>query len=542
MSLFLLCLALAWLSCACSAPQATQALVTISVTADGQTYTLQLPAGSTVQQALDVTNLKLNELDRTEPSTYTVLREGGSIRVIRVSEEFDIEELVIPFEIQTLRNETLPQGEEVLIQKGKNGLQEITYRRVFEDGVEISSQPIPVKSVIVEEPTPEIRMIGIQTPFTPVAIPGKLIYLRDGNAWLMDGSTANRQVLIATGDLDGRVFSLSPDGNWFLFTRAAEEEGQINTLWAKKIGGAQETPAENEEEAQVDLFDLGISNIIHFADWVAEPEVKLVFSTVEPRSTAPGWQANNDLNAIQISDTGWKSKWTVILEANSGGVYGWWGTNFIWGPDNQHLTYARPGSVGTLNIKTGETQTLFDIVPLLTRGDWAWSPGIAWGPDGKTLYAINHISSPGAASPEESPNFDLIAIPARGGPALTLATQTGMFAYPIASPIQAEGAGGNEYQIAYLQAIFPEQSETSRYRLVVMDRDASNRKTLFPAQEALGLEPQRYWGNWSPARMPESNHFALAILYQGNLWLIDAVNGKATQITGDGLTSRIIWR
>ena len=121
----------------------------------------------------------------TAPSRppYTVLSDGAQVRLIRVTEEFEVEQVTLPFERQTLRNESLPVEKEVLIQRGKNGLQEITYRRVFEDGVEVSSQPIPVNSVILEEPVPEIRMIGVQTPFSPVEIPGELYYLRDGNLW-----------------------------------------------------------------------------------------------------------------------------------------------------------------------------------------------------------------------------------------------------------------------------------------------------------------------------------------------------------------------
>ena len=69
-------------------------------------------------------------------------------------------------------------------------------------------------------------------------------------------------------------------------------------------------------------------------------------------------------------------------------------------------------------------------------------------------------------------------------------------------------------------------------------------KTLFPAEGEPGLEPQRVV--WSPAPMPDSNTFAIAVLYNGNLWIIDNeldANGKAIirQITGDELESRLAW-
>ena len=395
--------------------------------ADGQTNDVQLPAGSTVQQALDAAKISLNTLDRTVPTAFTVLSKGAIVRIVRVSESFEIEQVVIPFEQQTLRNESLPIDQEILVQAGENGLQEITYRRVYEDGVEVSSQPMAVKSVILKKPVPEIRMLGVQAPFAPLTIPGRLIYLRDGNAWMMENTTGNRQALITTGDLDGRVFCMSTDGEWLLFTRRSEQEGQINGLWvAKVINVGSAVAAESQE-----LVDLKVPNVIHFADWVPGSTEKIVFSTVEPREAAPGWQANNDLHMLTFSDTGWTTKWTTILEANSGGVYGWWGTEFGWLPDNLHLIFARPDAIGVVNYKTGEVQTLVEILPLQTRRDWAWVPGVTWGPDGLVLFYSNHTAPSGAASPEESQQFDLTAGSLAGSPAIQLVSQTGMFAYPL---------------------------------------------------------------------------------------------------------------
>ncbi|RME08057.1 MAG: hypothetical protein D6803_02235, partial [Anaerolineae bacterium] len=92
------------------------------------------------------------------------------------------------------------------------------------------------------------------------------------------------------------------------------------------------------------------------------------------------------------------------------------------------------------------------------------------------------------------------------------------------------------------QAIFPEQSETSRYRVYVMDRDGSNRRLLFPPEEAPGIEPGREWGVWSPGRLPESGGWGLAVLYQGNLWLVDTQSGEHFQITGEGRISAVDWK
>jgi resuscitation-promoting factor RpfB len=532
---------LAWLAAACAAPQATQALIQVELTADGETMQVSLAAGSTVQQALDQADLSLEALDRLDPPAYTVLSDGAKVQLVRVSEEFEVEQVILPFERQTLRNESLPVEKEVLIQRGKNGLQEITYRRVFEDGVEVSSQPMPVNSVILEEPLPEIRMIGVQTPFSPIDVPGRLYYLRDGNLWKIEGNTGNRRAVLTTGDLDGRVLSVSPDENWLLFTRRSDVDGRINNLWAGFIGEAEEGRSDSEAEEPL-LIDLGVDNVIHFADWAPGSNTKIYFSTVEPRPTAPGWQANNDLLSLTFADTGWTTQWVTIIEPNSGGVYGWWGTNYQWSPDGRWLAYSRPDSIGYVDYKSGTITKTLDILPLQTFGDWAWVPGIAWGPDGNVMYATEHGAAPGTGAGGDSPDFDLTAGLFNSGPFLRLVSQTGMFAYPLASPLQQLGSGDLEYQIAFLQAETPERSEASRYRVVVMDRDGSNRRTLFPDPESAGLDPQQHWGAWSTALLPGGDHLGLAVIYQGNLWLVDAVSGDAFQVTGDGLTTRVIWR
>lgn len=501
----------------------------VSVSADEQVVDLKVPAGSTVQQVLDIALLTLGSLDRVDPPSYTLLTDGAAVRVIRVREEFVVEQEIIPFEQQILQTETLPDQERLLAQSGENGLMEITYRYVYEDEVEISLTP--VKWAEVKAPVHEVIMVGIQTPFTPVSLPGRLVFLLGRNAWMMEKTTGNRRPIITTGDLDGLIFSLSPDGSWLLFTRQSKDEDQINTLWAAQI---------DTDSDQAELFDLEVANVVHFADWVpGSSDNEVAFSTVEPRSAAPGWQANNDLNTLTFTNSGFVSSWTTILEANYGGVYGWWGMSFEWEPGGDRLAYTRSDEVGLLDLEEAVLSPRLEIVSLQTGGDWAWVPGLSWGPDGKTLYTVDHVSPPGSETPEESQLFDITAVPLEGGAPVRMVPQAGMFAYPVASPLQSKAPSENAYQVAYLQAVFPIQSESSRYHLVVMDRDGSNRQKLFPSEGELGLEPQRVV--WSPGPMTDEGYYAIAVIYQGNLWLLDLADGRQ-QITGDGLTNRVSWR
>ncbi|MEJ5223019.1 MAG: G5 domain-containing protein [Anaerolineales bacterium] len=537
----------------CLAPQVSQSetSITVSVTADGATEQISLRAGSTVAQALEAAGILLGSLDKVEPQTYAALRNGDQVRVTRVREEFEVITEPIPFQSQVVRNETLPEGQERLIQPGRDGVREITIRRLYEDGRE--TLEAVVKRTIIELPQPEIRMIGAQNPFSPLPIPGRLAFLAGGNAWVMEGTTGNRRALVTTGDLDGCIFSLSPKGDWLLFTRKSTKpaEEEINTLWVVSLTQSNARP-----------INLRVSNVVHYASWVPNSATSVAYSTVEPRAQAPGWQANNDLYFIKFGANGVAGTPAKILEANSGGIYGWWGTQFIWSPDGIRLAYSRPDQVGLVSLENKTQIPLLDITPLKARDNatlavgsatggcplpqnlpsmdnWTLIPGLAWGADGRTLFLVNHAPPPALVDAEQSPYFDLYAYSLANPAEVTLVRQVGMFAFPAASPLRVEGSE-KSYLLAYLQAILPEQSDSSRYRLVVMDRDGSDRRVLFPPAGSLGMEPQTPL--WAPRPLAETEGDFIAVIYQGNLWLIDVATSQPRQVTGDGQIIRIDWR
>jgi hypothetical protein len=514
-------LALLAFGCQIAQPSA-QAEIAINVTADGSTKQVEVAEGSTVAAALAAAGVVPGSLDRSSPPLYAVLVANDTIKLTRVEEKFRTETRTVPFEQQVLRNESLPEGQERLVQAGTNGQEELTYRSVYEDGVQVSDTV--VKIVSLKQPVPEIVMVGVRTSFPPLSIPGRIAYLAAGNAWMMDTSTANRSVLVNSGDLDGRVFSLSPDGAYLLFTRKSNKppEQEINTLWAVKTDGTDNSP-----------ISLHASNVVHFAAWYPDGSHAVAYSTVEPRPNAPGWQANNDLFRTSIG-----GQPQQILDARSGGVYGWWGMTFAFSP-NGKLAYAAPDAIGLVSQDGGYLAPLAQIEPLQTHADWAWNPGITWGADSQTLYFVDHEVGLPPAAPEDSPVFDLKATSTDSNATVDLTTGVGMFAYPTTSPARANG-GERAYAVAYLQAIYPDQSETSRYRLVVMDRDGSNRRVLFPSADLPGLDPQP--PVWAPETIPGQVGDFLCVVYQGNLWLIDSGSGEARQITGDGLTTEVDWK
>jgi hypothetical protein len=507
-------------------PQVQQADDTVSVIADGTSQNITLPAGSTVQQALSAAGVSVSQADRVNPPAYTLLSKGLTITVTRLREEFETQQVIIPFERQELHNESLPAGETRLVQAGQNGLREITIRHVFEDGIETGNSV--VSENILQAATPEIVMIGVQSPFAPLPIPGKLVYLTGHNAWIMEGSTSNRRPLVTTGDLDSKIFSLSSDGKLLLYSRksALPLDQEINTLWVVNTSVQTPTPV-----------SLGISNVVHFAAWQPGEGYLIAYSSVEPRTTAPGWQANNDLHFLTFKN-GIPGRTTDVLETNSGGIYGWWGMTFAWSPDGESLAYSRPDGIGLVDTKGAGLTGLFSITPLNTHSDWAWTPGLAWGSDNQTIYLVTHGAPTGLVSPEESPNFDLATATLSDNLHTTLVQQTGMFANPAVSSLR-QSESGSTYLVAFLQAIFPTQSKTSRYQLEVMNSDGTNLGSLFPAEGQSGLEPQT--PVWAPPPLETGSDF-IGVIYEGNLWIVDAASGQSQQITGDGLTSQIDWK
>ena len=520
-------LLLALIVAACVSPQATAATIDVAVSVDGDVVEVALPAGSTVQGVLDRGGIILGELDRVDPAAYTVVIDGTQIEVTRRFERFEVEEVVIPFARQTIRNEGLPEGQTRLLQAGSNGLEEITYRIVEEEGDEMSRQP--VKRTVVTESLPEIIMIGAQAAHTPLSLQGTLAYLSGGNAWVIDGNTANRRPVVVSGDLDGQVFRLSPDGRWLLYTRSidAEDSEDFNSLWVIDIQDEEANPV-----------SMRARNIVHFADWAPESDTPVfAYSSTEPRQSPPGWQANNDLILVNLSSAGRVLRERELLPPNPGGQYGWWGTSFTWAPDGVHIGYARADSVGTIDSREPEFEQLKEVVPLLTGSDWAWVPGVAWGPNSRTLYLVDHAPPLGIEGPTASQAFDLVAISNPGEEPLPLVTRTGMFAYPATSPVELAESGEIASEVAFLQALSPLESEASSYRLMVMDRDGSNVRTLFPGPGEPGIAQDELS---PPTWSPDGN--LLALIYRGDVWIVDAETGAGQQLTGDGLTIALDWK
>ncbi len=500
--------------------------VRVTLVADGQTRVLTTDA-QTVGELLARAGITLDEDDRVVPPETVLLTDGMTVRVVRVEVRTETVQQTLPYGRETVRDATVPVGQTRLLRAGVNGVEELTYVITLEDGVEMERRL--ARRVTVREPQNEILLVGAREEVTSVPISGTVAYLSAHNAWVMRGTTGSRRRLTATGDLDGRVFDLSPDGSRLLFTRTATETGVLNTLWLIDTVTPGAEPVRLPEQ-----------NVL-WAAW--SPDGRwIAYSTGAPREAPPGWEAANDLFGARPQDDGRLRDRRRVLGPSAGGTYGWWGTTFAWAPageggESTLLAYARADEIGQVDLsaRKPEAVPLVQFPPFRTYAPWAWVPTLSWSPEGAFLVTVLHGPSPTGEAPEDSPVFDIYAL---GGVAQAdrlrsgrlfqarLVPEAGMWAAPSFSP--------DGDLILFGRARVPYASQTSTYDLYRMDRDGSDRRLLFPQDpREPGLEYPAV--AWDPAGG------RVLVVYRGDLWLV-TVDGQARRVTEDGAVTLARWR
>jgi len=490
----------------------------IAVEVDGTRRVVETQE-DTVREALEEAGVVLEELDRTQPPLWEAVADGMVIIVTRVREESDLVRKVLPFSRQVLRDEALEEGETRLMQLGVNGEEEVTYLLTFENDVEVSRTATSRK--VIQEPVDEIVVIGVGGSLPSVPISGTIAYVANGNAWMMRGGSGGKRPLTFSGDLDQRVFALSPDGTQLLFTREVEsaegESAPLNALWVVGTVVVDDEPR-----------SLGAEGV-RYGQWSPDG-TRIAYSTAERISGRPGWRANNDL---WIASADGRDQ-AEVLSGSSGGIYGWWGSSFSWSPDGRIFAYADADEVGLIDLSSGERQTLLSFPAYLTYGDWVWVPSLSWSPDGRFLACMAHATSVEESEVlEESPVFDMWVLSIDGQFEARLADEAGMWASPAWSPVHLGSGNEQRSRIVYALAQNPLDSLASRYDLYVVDRDGSNETKLFPLHGEEGLEaPQLAWS-------PSGDE--LVLVRDGNLYLLSLVSGALRQLTADSGSSQPQW-
>jgi resuscitation-promoting factor RpfB len=113
---------------------------------------------TTVADFLKQQNVKLDELDRVEPSLQDKLKENMVVKVIKVEKVTDVVEEPVDFAVVTRQDAQLPKGEQRIISPGEKGRVSKKYEVVLENGKEVSRKLIETK--MIKESKNRIVAIG----------------------------------------------------------------------------------------------------------------------------------------------------------------------------------------------------------------------------------------------------------------------------------------------------------------------------------------------------------------------------------------------
>lgn len=483
--------------------------ITVHVLVDHGEITHRTNA-QTVRNVLTEVGVVLDPADRVEPDLYTQITPEMRIQVIRVTETTETETIVIPFERKTVVNEALPLNEKRLAQLGVNGEETVVTKIVFENGVEVSRAEI--SRSVTRPPVEELLVIGGKGELATVYFEGAIAYLSGGNAWVMRGNNAARRPVTTEGDLDGRAFSLSADGSRLLYSRTVTEviTAPLNELWLVNTRIVGEKP-----------ISLPVQGVLYAEFSPLITDTRIAYSTAERVPSRPGWRANNDLYLWDITTS--ISQAIEIVPPNTTGFYPWWGTNFKWSPDGALIAYANANEIGVIDVVSHTVESRQSFAPYRTNSEWVWVPTVSWSPDSRFLAAVLHGRPAETQNAETSETFDLWLIAADGTLKVAVQDQIGMWGNPVWH------AGG----IAFGQAVTPEQSATSRYKLATIDWDGSNMTVLFPRAEEPGTNfPEMAW-------LPGET--AMVFVNRNNLYLLASPNSSAQPLTADDQSGRPLW-
>lgn len=487
----------------------------VSLVVDGEERSFETEL-STVRDLLADQNVTLGELDRVTPPESAALRDAMVVTVVRVAQVTETFTETVAFGRQVMRDANVTEGESRLLQSGEPGVLTRVYRTTLEDGIQTAR--VLVQETITEPPQDEIILVGTRPTIETVTITGTLAYLSSQDAYRLRGSNRAPRRLTTLGDLDGRVFTLSPDATQLLFTRAVTEAAHINELWLVRTTEASPNP-----------IPLNVDDVL-WADWDAEGE-RIAWTTMQPVEEAPGWRGMNDLWIATLTVQNVLISRREALAADTGGSLGWWGTRYAWSPDGRWLAYARPDGVGVVNPRTREQRPLLTFPVYRTYSSWAWNPTVAWSPDSSTLATVIHGPAPTGGDPEESPVFDVWAIEATGAYSAELASEVGMWSLPQFAPVDATSNRGT---LLFGRATIPYQSEISPYTLFTIDRDGSGQTGVYTPEEPAGIELPSW--HWSP------DGESVAFVQRGGIVRLTLADGGVVPLVDDGSITQLDWR
>ena len=515
---------------ACNAtPKEEEGQVRGRILVDGEERTFIYQQPISVQEVLRLENIVLGDLDDVSPFLRTQVTDGEIITVVRVTQNTVCEDETMPFEEERLPRTDLEPGVEIIIEQGINGSRQVCYVVTYRDSVETSRNF--QRQTVIEEPQSAVIYYGVNDTLEPVAIEGTIAYMSGNQAWIMETSNSARRPLTIPGQLDGRVFELSPNGRQLLYT--------------KQTDNPDDEPFSNELWLMTDLFTGNLVQLqqidILNAYWVPGRDNAYAYTSASAGGGFQGWQAFNDLWLVEIDlRSGAIRNIENLIGENVSGSYAAWGTRFAWSPDSSNVAYAKADGVGLVDFAAQDFGAFVLNYPFFnaaTSNGWVWEPELSWSADGQWVATTIHGAPFGSESAIDSVVFN-VAVFKVGDAENPLVIdnfieRAGIWANPQFSPVREDGS----VRLAYFQARTPLNSVGTAYDMVVMDRDGSNKTKIFPPEGQAELRPVDFDGEfiWSP------DGRQIAIIYQGNIWLVDVESGLTQQLTSDGQVSAIRW-
>ena len=149
------------------------------------------------------------EINRRALNMQKIISEDSSFEKVKeqVSEEREIE-----YEVQTQQNPTLPRGEQVVLQEGVMGKENVSLVKTYENG-EFTEEIILSKETI-EEPTPQILDIGTSDFLADLNIHiGDTVYLNKNATLRKEASETSEEVAEIQNYIDVKLLEL-PSEDW----------------------------------------------------------------------------------------------------------------------------------------------------------------------------------------------------------------------------------------------------------------------------------------------------------------------------------------